>query len=129
MFGSILGQSEFGQSIYEKYKTRCGWFLFFDFDEYLEIFFKKNEKLNLKQFLPNQIFSKCESILFNWLIYTDNELIYYDNRTLVERFTTPNYADRDNKFVKSIVRGNLNKIVFQFNFPVKIYQSVILKEI
>ena len=115
MFGSILGQSEFGQSIYEKYKTRCGWFLFFDFDEYLEIFFKKNEKLNLKQFLPNQIFSKCESILFNWLIYTDNELIYYDNRTLVERFTTPNYADRDNKFVKSIVRGNLNKIVFQFN--------------
>ena len=115
MFGSIFGQSEFGQSIYEKYKTRCGWFLFFDFDEYLEIFFKKNETLNLKQFLQNQIFSKCESILFNWLIYTDNELIYYDNRTLLERFTTPNYADRDNKFVKSIVRGNLDKIVFHFN--------------
>ena len=115
MFGSNLGLSEFGQSIYEKYKTRCRWFLYFDFDEYLEIFFKKNEKLNLKQFLSNPIFSKCESILFNWLIYTDNELIFYDNRTLVERFTTPNMVNRDNKIVKSIVRGNLNKIIFQCN--------------
>ena len=42
MFGSTLGQSEFGQIIYEKYKSRCGWFLYFDFDEYLKIFFKKN---------------------------------------------------------------------------------------
>ena len=113
-FGSHIGQSEFGQSVYEKYKRRCGWFLFFDFDEYLEIFFKKNEKLNLKQFLSNQIFSNCESILFNWLIYTDNDLIFYDNRTLVERFTIPNFIDKDNIYVKSIVRGNLDKIIFYY---------------
>ena len=66
----------------------------------------------MKQFLSNQIFSKCESISFNWLIYTDNELIFYDNRTLLERFTTPYYEDKDNGYVKSIVRGNLNKIIF-----------------
>ena len=112
MFGSTLGQSEFGQIVYEKYKARCGWFLYFDFDEYLEIFFNKNETLSLQQFLSNQIFSKCESISFNWLIYTDNDLIFYDNRTLLERFTTPNYFNRDNVHVKSIVRGNLNKIIF-----------------
>jgi len=115
IFNSTIGQSEFGQSVYEKYKKRCGWFLFFDIDEYLEIFFNKNETLNLKQFLSNQIFSNCESILFNWLIYTDNELIFYDNRTLLERFTTPNYKNRDNVHVKSIVRGNLDKIIFHFN--------------
>jgi hypothetical protein len=34
IFGSAIGQSEFQQSIYEKYKTKCGWFLYFDFDEY-----------------------------------------------------------------------------------------------
>ena len=41
IFGSTIGQSEFQQSIYEKYKTKCGWFLYFDFDEYLEILKKK----------------------------------------------------------------------------------------
>ena len=81
----------------------------------MEIFFKKNEPLSLKQFLSNQIFSYCESILFNWLIYTDNELIFYDNRTVLKRFTTPNYLDKDNIYVKSIVRGNLDKIVFHEN--------------
>ena len=82
IFGSTIGQSEFGQDIYEKYKTRCGWFLYFDFDEYLELFFKKNRKKSLQQFLSNQIFSNCESISFNLLIYTDNDLIFYDNRTV-----------------------------------------------
>jgi len=112
IFGSTIGQAEFGQSMYEKYKKKCRWFLFFDFDEYLEIFFKQNETLKLKQFLSNKIFLKCESISFNWLIYTDNDLMFYDNRTLLKRFTTPNYKDRANIFVKSIVRGNLDKIIF-----------------
>ena len=116
IFGSDTNQTEFGKSVYEKYKTRCEWFLFFDFDEYLEIFFNKNETLTLKQFLSNQKFSKCESILFNWLYYTDNELIFYDNRPLLERFTTPNYEDSlMNQFVKCVVRGNLDKIVFYPN--------------
>ena len=115
IFDSTIGQSEFQQSIYEKYKTKCGWFLYFDFDEYLEIFFKKNRKMKLQQFLSNQIFSKCESISFNWLIYTDNDLIFYDNRKVLERFTTPNYLNKDNVHVKSIVRGNLDKIIFYNN--------------
>ena len=115
LFGSTLGQSEFGQSMYEKYKTKCGWFLFFDFDEYLEVFFEKNKTLKLQQFLSSSIFSKCESILFNWLIYNDNDLIQYDNRTLLERFPIPNMRDRDNVFVKPVVRGNLNKTIFYFN--------------
>ena len=45
-------------------------------------------------------------------MYTDNDLIYYDNRTLLERFTTPIYNDHANIFVKSIVRGDLNKTIF-----------------
>ena len=71
--------------------------------------------MKLQQFLSNQIFSSCESILFNWLIYTDNDLIFYDNRKVLERFTTPNYLNRDNVHVKSIVRGNLDKIIFYNN--------------
>ena len=59
--------------------------------------------------MTNPIFKKCESISINWLIYPDNNLIYYDNRPVLERFTTPNKTHRENRLVKSIVRGNLNK--------------------
>ena len=51
---STLGQSNFGQSIYEKYKRTCGWLLYFDLNEYLEIFFIQNETLNLQQILQNE---------------------------------------------------------------------------
>ena len=112
IFGSNIGQAEFYQDIYEKYKNECNWFLFFDFDEYLDVHFEDNKSLVLKEFLTNETFDKCEAILFNWLIYTDNDLIYYDNRTLLERFTVPNYNVLDNIVVKSIVRGNLNKTIF-----------------
>ena len=81
---------------YDKYKTKCNWFLLFDFDEYLEIFFEKGKNMKLKEFLTNNTYEKCEAILFNWVIYTDNDLLNYDNRTLIERFTEPNFFDKDN---------------------------------
>lgn len=55
------------------------------------------------------------SNFIHWLIYNDNDLIVYDNRTLLERFPIPNKRDRDNVFVKSVVRGNLNKTIFYPN--------------
>ena len=112
IFGSNLGQSELYNSTYEKYKTKCEWFLFFDLDEYLEVFFEKNKKLILKEFLPNEIFDECESIIFNWLIYSDNDLLHYDTTPLNKKFTQPLFDDDVNRFVKAIVRGNLNKTIF-----------------
>ena len=112
LFGSDFGQSELYNITYEKYKTKCEWFLFFDFDEYLEVYFEKNKTLTLKAFLTNSTFDKCESILFNWVLYTDNNLVYYDNRPLNERFTEPYFTNPGNIHVKSIVRGNLNKTIF-----------------
>ena len=52
------------------------------------------------------------SIIFNWLIYNDNDLVYYDNRTLLERFTKPSFEDPVNIFVKYIFRGNLDRQPF-----------------
>ena len=112
IFGSSVAQGAFFGKMYEQYKEYCEWLAFFDFDEYLVMHFKKEKKIKLKEYLSNQIFDKCEAIEFNWLIYGDNGLVYYDNRPLIERFTEPNYNDPSNKFVKSIVRGNLNKTVF-----------------
>ena len=73
LFGSKIGQSEFFEIVYEKYKNKCKWFLFFDFDEYLEMHFENNKSLVLNEFVPNPIFNNCEAILFNWLIYSDND--------------------------------------------------------
>ena len=112
LFGSNLGQSALNNITYERYNNQCKWLLFFDFDEYLEVHFEKNKNLILQDFLTNEIFNKCEAILFNWVMYSDNNLIHYDNRPLSERFTEPLFEFEANKFVKSIVRGNLNKTIF-----------------
>ena len=75
-----------------------------------------NKLISIKQYLSNPLFKKCESISINWLIYSDNNLLYYDNRSIYERFTSPLYKHRENRLVKSIVRGNLNKLVFTKDF-------------
>ena len=112
IFGSDIRQADFYQFIYEKYKNKCKWFLYLEFDEYLYVHFENNKSLILQDFLTNKTFDKCEAVLFNWLIYTDNDLLYYDNRTLLERFTSPKYDSKANTYVKSIVRGGLNKTIF-----------------
>ena len=61
--------------------------IYFDIDEYLE-FVNKSKTIN--EYLSEDRFKKCEVIKINWLMFNDNNLIYYDNRTLQERFTEPN---------------------------------------
>ena len=112
IFGSAMGQAELFNITYGKYRNQCNWFLMLDFDEFLEVHFEKDKSLSLKEFLTNSTFDKCEAILFNWLIYSDNGLVYYDKRPVLERFTDPYFGARANIYVKSVVRGGLNKKVF-----------------
>ena len=84
-------------------------------DEYIRMYSEENTIISINQYLANPIFKKCESISINWLIFSDSNLLYYDNRSVLERFTSPNYKDRKNIVVKSIIRGNLNKKVFYPN--------------
>ena len=80
---------------------------FYDFDEYLE-FKQTNIKINIHNYFSKSHFKKCNVILINWVIYSDNNIIKYDNRSLSKRFTKPLYNSESNKFVKSIIKGNLN---------------------
>ena len=114
LFGSSFGQSSLNNVTYEKY---CKWMLFLDFDEFLEVHFEDKKSLLLKDFLENKIFEKCEAILFNVLVHTDNNLVHYDNRPLNVRFTEPNYKLKANNLVKSIVRGNINKTIYMVGKP------------
>lgn len=96
-------QSDAFIDCYEKNKNNYDWLSFFDFDEFLEI----NKNKNIKEYLNNKIFKKCANIKINWLMFSDNDLLYYEKIPLQKRFTTPLYHDNANIIIKSTVRGNL----------------------
>ena len=104
-----LSQMEYFIISYNKYKNRCKWIAYFDIDEFLE-FTDKNMKI--QDYLSKEIFNKCEAVKVNWLMFFDNDNILYDKRPIEERFQIPNYHNRDSSTVKTIVRGNLDKPVW-----------------
>ena len=87
---------------YKNYNKKFKWLSFFDFDEYLELV-PKNK--TIQQFLGNKIFDNCQIIGINWLIFSDNDLIHYENKPIQDRFLS--YYNFSLK-IKSIARGNLN---------------------
>jgi len=113
IMGKTLPQGTFFGIMYERYKTKCEWLAFFDIDEYLVMHFDEERNITINEYVSNPIFNKCDSILINWLIFDDNDLVHYDNRSYKDRFTRPLYNFESNKFVKTLVRGNLTKVVFE----------------
>ena len=89
---------------YDNHRREYDWLSFFDFDEFLEI---RPKAKNIQEFLGNPRYDKCENIKINFLLYGDNDLLYYDNRPVQERFTTPLYNHPSNNMVKSTVKGGL----------------------
>ena len=89
---------------YRKNFELYNWIGFIDLDEYLYI---KNKE-SIKSYLYKDIFNKCQTVFFNWIIYNDNNLIRYDKRNLLERFT-----NQGKKFSqgKSFVRGNIKNLM------------------
>ena len=88
------------------------WLIFFDMDEYL--FVRKFS--NIKDFLNQKIFDKCQRIQLNWFFHTDNNLLYYDRRTLAERFPEKDKRWKNIKIggsegIKSILRGHINTTI------------------
>jgi hypothetical protein len=127
------------EECYNKFKNKFDWFLFFDVDEYLIL---PNYK-NIHEFVENKIFNQFDIIHVNWILFDDNDLIYYDNRPLQKRFIRPRHLIKKNYkniHIKSIIRSRLNKLRFSNphtpngNYKVcdvtgkKVINSVILKE-
>ena len=90
---------------YERNKKEYDWLSFFDMDEYLYL---KNNK-TIKEFLNDEKYKKCMNVKINFLFYTDNDLVYYENKPLNERFTTYRLDYFPNIHVKSTIRGNLSR--------------------
>ena len=105
----IKNQGDAFTECYNNNKDNYDWFLMFDLDEYLIIV-----NNTLKKYLTDPIFNRCDFIKIHWLIPSDNNLVHYDNRTLLERFKGP-YI---NSFhIKSIIRGHINNLKYWVHSP------------
>ena len=90
---------------YEKNNKNYDWLSFFDLDEFLYI---KNNK-SIQEFLSDEKYNECKNVKINMLYYTDNDFIYYENKSLNERFTKYKLDYFPNIHIKSTVRGNLSR--------------------
>lgn len=85
------------------YKTKLSefdWVFFCDIDEFLK--FRAN--CSLYTFLNDETFKDTDTIMVPWLHYDDNNLVYYDDRPVVERF--PHLSKRQWYAFKSFARTN-----------------------
>jgi len=89
---------------YEKYHHKFDWLSFFDFDEFLEL---KPNNIKIQEFLNNKRYKNCQNIKINWLLYINNNSLYYENKPVQYRINIPVYESIINKHIKSTVRGNL----------------------
>ena len=97
-----LTQMYFYEYSFRAVKLRCNWLMYIDMDEYLE-FTDKN--MTIKSYLHMPVFDKCDTVKIHWLPYDDNNLVFYDNRTLMERLNHSVNLNDFTRFHKSIVRG------------------------
>jgi hypothetical protein len=98
---------------YMKYRNQFDFLLFLDFDEFVTI--ENNKDINA--YLSDNKFQKCETIVLNWVIYGDNNLVKYDNRTMIERFTKP-YGNKNKG--KCIVRTNISHLIITYSLKIGI---------
>ena len=106
--GKISTQLKIYEKCYNSNKNKFDWFIFFDIDEFIHL----NNYNGIKDFLNEKKFKDCKLIYFNCVRHTDNDLLYYDNRSLSERFPTILWNSKMYT-LKTIMRGkNKNNVRF-----------------
>ena len=113
--GYQTGLYKFSYNYIKENYADVSWIAFLDVDEFLDL-----DGMKVNQFLNQDKFKDADLIHVNWMCYGDNELVHYDPRPVMERFTKPlpidalydtfylNKGIYINKHVKSIVRVNDN---------------------
>lgn len=102
-------QLKFMNDCYIRNYKKYDWLMFYDIDEYINLFGYSN----IKYFLNEDKFSKCQLIYLNLIPHNDNNQLYYENKSLFERFpekvsiTKPEGMKLEVKF---ILKGHIPKV-------------------
>lgn len=75
-------QNRMMNSCYKMNYLKYDWIIFNDIDEFLYL---KNYS-NIKNFLNEYKFNKCKIIYLNFIFYTDNNNLHFENKTVISRF-------------------------------------------
>ena len=67
---------------YQKNFRAYDWLIFYELDEFIHL----SNYSNVKLFLNEEKFNKCNLVYLNLICHTDNSQLYYENKSLVERF-------------------------------------------
>ncbi len=89
---------------YKKNSQKYDWLSFFDIDEYLKLI---PSSLNIQNFLNNKRYKHCQNVKINWIFYTNNNSLFYENKSLEQRVNIPLLNSTENLHIKSTVRGKL----------------------
>ena len=107
--GKKLPQLKAMTDCYKKHYKYYDWLIFYDIDEYIHLI----NYSNVKFFLNEKKFSDCQLIYLNLITHTDNNHLYYENKSLFERFpeTVPITKPEGKRLeVKFILRGHIPKV-------------------
>jgi len=95
---------------YELNNESYDWLIFYELDEFIHL----SNFENIKDFLNQKKFDKCQIIYLNLLVHNDNNQLYYENQSLFKRFPqiVPKTIDK-NLQVKMIIKGGINNLIIQ----------------
>ena len=101
---------------YQMHHNDYDWLIFYEIDEFLYL---KNFT-NIKNYLKQKQFNKCDSIQLNWVHRSDNNKLFFENKPLQERFPKVGNNVNKNKLnmlcnIKSIIRGHIKNITINHN--------------
>ena len=94
---------------YRRNYKKYDWLMFYELDEFIHL----SNYTNIKPFLKQSKFENCQSVCLNLICHTDNNKLYYENKSLSERFPeiVPIAKHAGNLLeVKTIIRGNISYI-------------------
>ena len=97
---------------YQQNYKNYDWLIFFDIDEFIHL----RNYSNVKRFLSEYKFKNCSLVYLNLVCHTDNNLLYYENKSLFQRFPeiVPDTKLGGRKLeVKFILRGHIPNIIIK----------------
>ena len=118
--GLIAPQIKMLNDCYKKNNKKYDWFILFDIDEFIYL----KDFTNIKLFLNQRKFKKCDYIYFNRAVQTDGDKIKYENKSLSKRFTK---SINNVLSYKPILKGNIANLsiihVHKLNYNLKFCDS------